>query len=679
MFKDLSSHVGQLRWLRGSVTGRIAINAALLATGLALAYFYFGPSIFPLDRIQNFGDAGQMVWNLWIADYLIGLGKSPFFTDLAYWPVGANLATHTLSVGYFPLVHIMHWILGNKYITYVTSFNLAIWLSLSLNWFFTYKCQRELNVPAAIAAFPATAFTFGAFFEASFMDLNHVCGFFLALAGWFIIRYYKNPKNSDIYGLAVTGAVSLYFSPEFTAFIVLAMIPAAIGCLLYDQSRRRLIEILFERQRIKHFIGAGAIAIVLAAPFLAAFFKTHVPGYNLDEQARFSADLLGYFLPASQTNDLYPAWMHFATSPIAFLGFPTIAIVIGTVIWAPSRFVKIGFMIILIFLVLALGPVLHVAGNNTHIPLPYKWLWQLGMLPSFRTPCRFVIVVLFIAALINGEGLAKLAKRATAVQPILGFLVTASLCAALAIDVYAPHPPKFGWQPEPGLYTIKPGPVLSLPHPVIHGYVGLAQVVHHQPTLSGAVVRLSPAMNDQFWRIENALKAGGQHVIDMLRHYKVRTVLLIPTAGLPPDMLSTMGQTLEIARSLKGIDIVDVREPPLTFPGMPLKAPPPGVGANSDLVRPIPCGGRLQLETPKPIAAPEMEISVGDEGAPYTVEFYRAGKKLAAVKLPRRHQDGLRYHVLRLPDDATHGLDQVDVVASGCGYLGHIIFHPDPK
>src|SRR5258707_1816014 len=48
-------------------------------------------------------DCGQMIWNLWFANEAITGGHSPFSTNLIFYPLGANLAHHTLAAGFFPL------------------------------------------------------------------------------------------------------------------------------------------------------------------------------------------------------------------------------------------------------------------------------------------------------------------------------------------------------------------------------------------------------------------------------------------------------------------------------------------------------------------------------------------------------------------------------------------------
>ncbi len=62
----------------------------------------------------------------------------------------------------------------------------------------------------------------------------------------------------------------------------------------------------------------------------------------------------------------------------------------------------------IVFALFALGPHLLVAGNDTHIPLPYDLLNRLPFLGAGRVPLRFTLLASLSLAVLAGFGLVAL-------------------------------------------------------------------------------------------------------------------------------------------------------------------------------------------------------------------------------------------------------------------------------
>ena len=65
----------------------------------------------------------------------------------------------------------------------------------------------------------------------------------------------------------------------------------------------------------------------------------------------------------------------------------------------------------LVFGALALGPFVHVAGINTHVPGPWALLRYVPVIGLARTPSRFSIVVMLMVAILFGAALTWLGRR----------------------------------------------------------------------------------------------------------------------------------------------------------------------------------------------------------------------------------------------------------------------------
>jgi hypothetical protein len=76
--------------------------------------------------------------------------------------------------------------------------------------------------------------------------------------------------------------------------------------------------------------------------------------------------------------------------------------------WQPSR-IRIGAT--LFYVLLSLGPFLHVAGFNTQIPLPWAVLRYVPVLGLVRSPGRFAVLVTMMVAILLAQALAHLGRQ----------------------------------------------------------------------------------------------------------------------------------------------------------------------------------------------------------------------------------------------------------------------------
>ncbi|MHC4845011.1 MAG: hypothetical protein ACYTCU_02505, partial [Planctomycetota bacterium] len=110
---------------------------------------------------------------------------------------------------------------------------------------------------------------------------------------------------------------------------------------------------------------------------------------------------LGFSWVASpeQVTVSWPTMLGYATLAIVVLGFRR------------TREQIFWLVLALFFFVLGLGPSLHVAGENTGVPLPYAWLSDLPVLSMLRKPDRFIVMVQLCVALLAAYGWRHVALR----------------------------------------------------------------------------------------------------------------------------------------------------------------------------------------------------------------------------------------------------------------------------
>jgi hypothetical protein len=237
-----------------------------------------------------------------------------------------------------------------------------------------------------------------------------------------------------------------------------------------------------------------------------------------------SADLLAYVLP----QEFHPLWGRWAqqqakvfTATVSehqvFAGF-TVIVLAGIAVGAglprpdsrrdktgrgnpaPTVVRSLGFwlLVLVVFVVLSLGPVLHIAGRTEllpgggEVPLPYGWLSEIvPFLDITRSVSRYATMVMLALGVLTAAGVDALARR-----PSLR-LAAPLIASALILFEFLPAPYPVSPPDTPGWYATlaadsRPGAVLNLPanwdRP---GYL-LYQTVHRKPLTMAYISREDP-------------------------------------------------------------------------------------------------------------------------------------------------------------------------------------------
>ena len=167
---------------------------------------------------------------------------------------------------------------------------------------------------------------------------------------------------------------------------------------------------------------AGAVTAVLAAPLLYAAVVRTIRG-EFDTPAIFwrsspaGVDLLAFILPNPNhplAPDAVARWL--TTLPQAYIENVTSIPYAGMAImvlawrggWRPSRW-WVGLCVT--FGLLALGPFVHVAGQNTFVPGPWALLRYVPLVGFVHTPARFAILFTLCVAIVVADALRQLSAR----------------------------------------------------------------------------------------------------------------------------------------------------------------------------------------------------------------------------------------------------------------------------
>ncbi len=419
-------------------------------------------------------DGWQNYWNLWwVKGALVDRGANPFFTDYLDYPTGVSLYFHTLNIFNGLLTLPIQLLFG-----LVVAYNSVVLFSFVMGGYGAYLLTRYVleGGEAGRAGYPASAaFVAGLVYTFSPFHFAHLLGHmqvisleWLPFYALYLLRavgpgirdkgqlpgteetrfLLKNLVSRDTWKAALflilTALCDWYYVLYALIFTVLYL-----GYLGWARDFARL------KKALAVSAGVGLIFVVVLSPLLWPMVReASASAYMVPEQEHvllLSADLLALVTP----NEMHPlwgeqvrAWSERFTSTtserMVFAGYaPLVLAAFG--VWAAWRRVRFWVVTALTFWVLSLGPVLHVAGQTTGLPLPYALLHRyVPFVKIVRSVSRFDAVVMLSLAVLVGCGLQQIAggKRRTVVTALAGVLICFEFLA-VPYPMSAPDTPAF--------------------------------------------------------------------------------------------------------------------------------------------------------------------------------------------------------------------------------------------
>ena len=350
---------------------------------------------------QNTGDQAFFEWVLAYGVEVMRHGYDPFFTDLMNTPHGVNLAANTSILADAVLFAPVTVWAGPQ-----VSFIAILTLNLAGSAFAWYLFLLRYLVRSPVAAAIGGLFCgFGpGFISHANGHLNFTSGWIAPLAIWAVFKL-REPGRWLRGGvvLGVLLAVSFSIAAEGLFFVALA---TTVFVVTWSLSRATRAE---ARAVAPTVLRGLAVAAVVAGALLAYPLYMHFSGPQTFtgtgfNQRHFSEDLAAYVNYSSRTlagsAGLDSTWLAAnKTEETSFLGPPLVLLVVWALImlWRradPVRRATLRALItvILVFVVLSLGPRLHIFRHETPVVLPYAALARLPLFDS-ALPLRMALVV----------------------------------------------------------------------------------------------------------------------------------------------------------------------------------------------------------------------------------------------------------------------------------------------
>lgn len=511
-------------------------------------------------------DPAHSIWSLWLANENVTSFRSPYSTDLIFYPLGADLTHHTLSPGFVPVTLLVKTFSGGSAMYPVYAYRIIVWLCFTLLLYFTYLLLRQLMFTRWSAAIGAVAFAFCDFFIEHAPHLSLLSAFFIPLTGLLCVRLYQ--RQSPGTGAALVAGLSVGLAVYFTE-LALYIIPGLQLMLLLMWLIRDERRVLLQKVRLLtpwRLCLACGLGVAVMLPFVANHFASEVSKPLAIESAHFSANLAGFVVPEPQRTPLYgqtfaglsPLLTQGSDGRETFIGFPILIFAIMALVTTKQKLLRAAALVGLVFFVLSLGPTLKVFGTDTGVRMPYAWLMKLPPFDLGRTPVRLAMVGIFLLTIVAAAGItwaqraltSRLGKGWTGAVLMLAF-------AWVVAEAYAPLPRQPSFQPPAELARIANGPVLNLPASRFDGYAALLQVFHRQPIATGYISRFSHQQISHVENLARLVDTGGPEMCAELGKMEIRNIILNPVSLIeaPYDL------------SECGLPVFDLRRRDFVYPG----------------------------------------------------------------------------------------------------------------
>jgi hypothetical protein len=386
------------------------------AQGLAafLAYFAFSFVVYGLPVVTRFStafvgtgrnDPKIFLWSLVWWPRAVAEGQNPLVTDALWAPAGVDLSWVTTIPG----PSIVMWPVTEVFGP-VVSLNLLHLLAPPLAAWAAYLVCRQVTD----AFWPSLAG--GYFFGFSTFLVNHQAGhpnlalvFPIALAVYVVARYVRGTLGPVTLLVSLTALLVTLFSIFIELFATLAVFVglALLGAIVFAPASLRGTLL-----RAAGMVGAAYVLATLAVtPFLIHALG-NLPTEPIRSLKKASIDLLAFVLPGYTTlvggDEFRPLTDPFTAPPAgngAYISFPLIFLLVHFAVTRRrdrTTWLLLGFL--LVTAVAALGPVLHIGGEES-IPLPWTLVEPIPAIQN-ALPDRFTVYMWLAIAVIVALWLA---------------------------------------------------------------------------------------------------------------------------------------------------------------------------------------------------------------------------------------------------------------------------------
>ncbi len=483
-----------------SRAARLGVAPLLFYLVFFLILTYPVVKVFSTRYYANGGDGLQNVWNIWWVNKAVTvLHQSPWHTNYLHYPYGISLLSHTLN----PFNGFVG-ILLSRFTTAVTVHNVIVTFSFIVGGLTAFLLAYHLTKSYWASMIAGFVFTFSPYHFAHAQ--GHLQLVSLEWIPLFVLLWLKLLETPSI-RLAIGAAAVLFLTIlcDYYYFFYCVLAGAIMfGWQLWQQRDARLF---FKRRYIVPLATFCLVSLCTSGLLVAALLLqssrdpltgSHPPDeYSLDLLAPFIYG--GHWRFATLTRGYWSQLRGNISESSVHLGLSVVILVMYASLNRKAindKRLSLFFLLFLFFIVMALGPHLHIAGQ---IMLPFKlpYAWMEILMPSLKLsgcPVRMMVMVSLCAGVISAFGLKLLFGSSADSRLVAGMLLVLLFVEYLPSRIPTPNFPI----PE-YVRVIKnlPGTQGVLDTVASRTLTLLYQTVHQKPLAFGYVSRVPQSVVDK--------------------------------------------------------------------------------------------------------------------------------------------------------------------------------------
>jgi hypothetical protein len=500
--------------LRALIAFLIYLGATILLWGLPLIG-HLSTRYMAMDR--ELGDPDYYRWALGWTPWALSHGHWPLTTDRVFAPLGTSLTWSALIPG----PAIVAWPLTRVFGSLV-SYNVLMLAAPPLAAWATYLLCVRLTRSFWPSFAGGCLFALSAYMTGQMQhNLVLVLIFPVPLVAYLVVRSIEGSIGTRAFVVLTSLTLLGLFLISTELFATTALFGGLAFCVAIVAARE-------DRRRVVRVAALTAVSymivgVVLYQPYLVPAFR-NVPAQGVRNLSGTSVDLLGFIVPrytaligGSTFAGLTDRFTANVTSDASYFSLAGLAVLVGFGITERRRRATVSLLaFVLITALLALGPVLHIAGKRhigdwRSIPLPGV---ALEKLPFFKNavPERFPAYAALAFAVIAALWLSRAGGRNVWIR------WTLVLATAVMLLPNVTTPPWHFPDRTPAFFT--DGTFASVLHPSETVYVisgskgeGMAwqEVADYAFTMAGGYVGPVKIFN-RGESLNAGLHAGGRHM-----------------------------------------------------------------------------------------------------------------------------------------------------------------------
>ena len=375
-------------------------------------------SFFSFQRFFGLpGDTNQYMWFIGWMWHAIGQGRSPLVTHSFNYPYAINIMDYT-SVPALGL--LFGWLYGLTGIVFI--YNLIVVVNYTLIFIFGKLTLRTLGIGQVLSSVGGLLFCLMPYLTAQ--ELQHLNLAFISplfIIGYLVARIIHSAKPPG-WGIGIfTGlALTLAFYTCLETFVSMALCLALLFvCALlcsFESTRRFTLRLLNVR-----FLLATAVPLLLVIPGFLNFVQgegSQSLNFVMYSSFVYLNDLLSAIVPSSvylaHTSATTALTSKFSGNIFEWDGYLSIPFIACFIVYAVRGWRKPAMRILayatVCMSVFSLGPVLHVGGMQTSIPLPWALALPFPVIHDLL-PARLSLYVGYLGIILVVWGIDEAVKR----------------------------------------------------------------------------------------------------------------------------------------------------------------------------------------------------------------------------------------------------------------------------